>query len=79
MSYKDYIPAGSLEANESAEDFSDFVPEPKPEFVEAPEAELALSEMTKSDLLALAKSRGVKVTTRMSKAHILSAIEEAEE
>lgn len=34
MSYKDYIPAGSLEVNEDHSDFKDFVPEPKPEFKE---------------------------------------------
>jgi len=81
MAYKDYIPVDSFEENEDQSGFLDFIPEPKPEFVPVEEGEVVedLSDLTKKDLLVVAKAKGVEVTPRMSKEHILSAIEELEE
>jgi hypothetical protein len=46
-----------------------------PEPVAAPEAEVDYSEMTKTALIALAEERSVTVTSRMTKAKIIAALE----
>lgn len=55
--YLDYIPEDSLETNDGGGEFLDFVPEPKPEFVEVKEV---VKEVKKKPVKKVTKKKAKK-------------------